>query len=549
MQSWPSEAIAHPTFVPSRTLGTFPARAAVLLACGSALLGVFAFYSTAVWLVGVWRTNDLKSVGLVVPFISFALILRAWREVGWSTDGTWWGFAILLGAVLLVFLRDQTTLVLIVGKSWLLQLPPVPLLAVLYGLGMVLLFGGTRLLRAAWFPVLFLGAVLPVPETFSRVIDLPLQHASAVVARGFAHLLGEPLTPDSLRLMFTPEFGMFIAPGCNGIRGAVTLGMAAVVIAYVYRFRWTVFGPVVAGAVLLGYLFNFLRLCLLVVYYKIALPYPWLQNRAKGADYLIGGALFVLALSLFFALADRLRQAPAEVPPPRPSLAGMAERPTWPLLAKAVAVASLALIFGLDDMKAEHEAVLRQPVMPEMPADLGGWQRVRTYQDTLATGVVVYQWADYRQRGGPATVSVGVAPELDAHDVEVCHLARGEDPVWHGALEAPGPTQAATFAAAVYNNGQAQTLEASTVCSAAGCRQFTNSTAGMTFVYAPPRRSVPMATGRERPVPMLLKVTGGDPQLPPAVAERQMAGELRQFLAGTDLGRLATRFRATAAVR
>ena len=126
-------------------------------------------------------------MGLVVPFISFALILRAWRSVGWETEGSWWGFAVLAVAALAVFLRDQTMLVLTVHKGWLVQLPPVPLLAILYALGMVLLFGGVRLLRAAWFPVLFMVAVLPVPETFSRVVDLPLQHASATVARGFAH--------------------------------------------------------------------------------------------------------------------------------------------------------------------------------------------------------------------------------------------------------------------------------------------------------------------------------------------------------------------------
>ena len=95
--------------------------------------------------------------------------------------------------------------------------------------------------------------------------------------------LGQQLTEDKLRLMFTPEFGMFIAPGCNGIRGAVTLGLAAVVVGYMYRFRWFVYAPVVAGAVLLGYLFNFVRLCLLVVYYKIALPYLWMQHTGQNS--------------------------------------------------------------------------------------------------------------------------------------------------------------------------------------------------------------------------------------------------------------------------
>ena len=372
-----------------------PWHIAVATACFCAVFGVFALYSSALWLLQVWRTDDLKSVGLLVPFVCFALIVRAWRSTGWTTEGTWWGFAVLAVTVLAVFLRDQTMLVLTVHKNWLVQLPPVPSLAILYALGMVLLFGGVPLLRAAWFPVLLMGAVLPVPETFSRVVDLPLQHASATVARGFAHLLGEPLTPDNLRLMFTPDFGMFIAPGCNGIRGAVTLGMAAVVIAYVNRFRWFVFAPVVVGAVLLGYLFNFVRLCLLVVYYKIALPYPWLQDRAKGADYIIGACLFVLALYLFFALADWLKGKPGEVLP-APVAAVVPQRPMLPLLAKVAAVIVLALVFGLDDVHGLQQATTQNAVIPAMPGQLGAYRLVRTYQDTLTTGVVVYTWGDYQ---------------------------------------------------------------------------------------------------------------------------------------------------------
>ncbi len=515
--------------------------AAVASVC--ALFGVFAFYGTARWLWNVWRTDDLKSVGLVVPLLSFVLILRAWKSIGWAARGSWWGFVVLAGSALLVFLRDQTMLLLTVHKDWLVQLPPVPLLAILYALGMVLLFGGVPLLRAAWFPVLLMGAVLPVPETFSRVVDLPLQHASATVARGFAHLLGEPLTADRLRLMFTPDFGMFIAPGCNGIRGAVTLGLAAVVVAYVYRFRWFVFAPVVAGAVLLGYLFNFLRLCLLVVYYKIALPYPWLQDRAKGADYLLGACLFVLALFLFFAVADRLRRQPGDTLPAEPTPPGPVRQPARPLVLKAAAVAALVLLFGLDGLHAQHEADVQVAAIPAVPGELAGYRLIRTYQDTLATGVVVYTWGDYQRPGSAEVVSVGVSPELSMHDVEVCHIARGEEPRWHGQLQAATPGGVVSLVTALYNNGLAQTLEASTLCDRTGCRQFTNSTGAMTFVYAHPRRVLPMTGDAGRPLPLLLKVQTGDVGAPPAVAAAQTGAALARFLRGVDLHRLAIRFR------
>lgn len=514
--------------------------------CAAAALCLFP--GTVRDLLNHWRTDDLQSVGLLIPIICFALILRAWRSIGWAAPGTWWGFALLAALAGIMFLRDQVPLIITVHRDWLLQVPPVALITILYAAGLVLLFGGVRLLRAAWFPVLLMGAVLPVPNTFSRRIDLPLQHASAMVARSFAHLLGEKLTPDNLRLMFTPDFGMFIAPGCNGIRGAVTLGLAAVIVAYLYRFRWYIATPVVAGAVLLGYLFNFVRLCLLVVYYKIALPYPWLQDRAKGADYLIGGCLFVLALYLFFAVADRLRQDPRDVSAAPASTSVVGPRPAAPLFLRAGALLAISAVFGFDALHAQALAGAQLGSIPAMPAELGGYHLVGTYKDTLVDGAVVYTWGEYAGPAGPEGqapphIAVGVSPELDVHDTEVCHIARGEDPTSHGEILAPTVGGEVALVAATYNNGTTQTLEASTICDGGACRQFTSSTGGVTMIYAHPHRTLPMRAAPSRSVPLLLKMESPDAVSPASVVGPQLAAEMKAFLRDVDLSALAARFR------
>jgi len=105
----------------------------------------------------------------------------------------------------------------------------------LYGSGIVLLFAGTRVWRKAWFPVGLLLLSQPVPVVTSSMIDIPLQNISARVARDFATLIHFAPTTPQLRLMFAPDFGMFIAPGCNGIRGAITLGYLALVLGYLKR--------------------------------------------------------------------------------------------------------------------------------------------------------------------------------------------------------------------------------------------------------------------------------------------------------------------------
>ena len=518
---------------------------ALSLACLCAIAAALTLFSSVQALLDQWRSDDLKSMGLLVPFISFALILRAWRSIGWRMEGNWWGLALLATLASILFVRDQSLVVVTLGKNWLMQLPPLPLVAVLYALGLVLLIGGRTLLRAAWFPVLFMAAVIPVPQFFSHRVDLPLQHASATVARGFAHLLGQKLTPDNLRLMFTPDFGMFIAPGCNGIRGAVTLGMAALVIAYMYRFRWYLIAPIVAAAVLLGYLFNFVRLCLLVVYYQIALPYPWLQERARGADLILGGCLFAMALWGFFAVADRLRRpAPTKALPTHLITAADARG----LLARALAMVALATVFGVDTVHAQHEAQAHTPRLPSMPAQLGTYRLVRTYQDTLLNGVVVYAWGEYAVpdpapgvHGG--RVALGFSPELDIHDAEVCHIARGEDPTSHDQLTVPTLAGDVALVGATYNNGTVQSLEASTVCDGGQCGQFTHSGGGATLVYAHPHRALPMQWAPVRPVPVLVKVENSQAYLPVSVVGPQMTAQLKSFLADVNLAELASQFR------
>jgi exosortase J len=445
-----------------------------------------------------------------------------------------------------MFLRGQMLLIVTINKNWLLQLPPLPLVAVVYAAGIVLLFGGTRLLKAAWFPVVFMWAVIPVPQTFSRLVDLPLQHASATVARAWAHALGQQLTQDKLRLMFTPEFGMFIAPGCNGIRGAITLGLAAVIVGYIYRFRWYVYAPVVVGAVLLGYLFNFLRLCLLVVYYKIALPYPWLQHHAKIADYVIGGCLFMCALAVFFTVANKLRndlQESATEPVPAPTAEAVSQpqvrQVQTSLFLRVAAVLVMAAIFGVDVLHEHRVDAARQAslTMPTLPEHVGDFTLERTWNETQF-GVLVYSWGEYAEpavNGIPgAHVMLGVSPQT-VHDAEVCHLARGEDPTWHGqivAATAGGPVE---LTAATYNDGATQELEASTVCDNGACRQYSETTQHMTVIYARPHRGVPLQSDTTRPIPLMLKVESLDTMTPASVMEPQLAATLTTFLKGADL--------------
>jgi len=429
--------------------------------------------------------------------------------------------------------------------------------AVAYTAGAVLLFGGVRLLRAAVFPVALTWFVNPVPNFFTLHIDLPLQHMSSYIARAFAHGMGQQLTPDQLRLMFTPDFGMFIAPGCNGIRGAITMGFIALIAGYLYQFRLRVWALVVAGAVLLGYVFNLLRLCLLVLYYIVALHIKWLQPHAEMGDYVIGACLFFFATALLFTLIQKLSPG-RELRPPRLPRQGAPEYAPRSFVWRWAAFALLAALGSVSYARALASAREFAPPgsetkdLGEFPQRVGDFKLQRTWNEYLpAGGALIFYWADYvydgpgrsgvtaatgdGQADGPAVVSVGVSPVLGAHDTLLCHAARGEDWLWHGPLEMATGSGATDFSGSFFNSGAVQYLEATTLCNGDSCGQVTSARTHFGFVYSRPDTKTLLTASPTRSIPVLLRTETPNTSMAPDAARAELTANLRSFLRHADL--------------
>ncbi|HEX7157912.1 MAG TPA: exosortase J [Edaphobacter sp.] len=514
-----------------------------------AVLGVSTIWPVATHLWGLWMVDALKSIGMMVPVVSLVLILRAWRSIGWQMEGSWWGLAILLLTIAAVRFRDQAVLVFVFSPQWNLDVPPLSLVALAYGAGIVLLFGGTRLFRAALFPIALLWFVNPVPHIFNVFVDLPLQRISAHVARAFAHALGQPLTPDQMSLMFTPDFGMFIAPGCNGIRGAVTMGFIALIAGYVYRFRWRAHALVVAGAVLLGYVFNFARLCTLVLYYLVALRIPWLKSRAEMGDYIIGACLFLFASLLLFYVVRRLGESSQQVKPQ----AAVQPLPVAPVRFFRARFAAMVLLasFGcygvaraviLDRPQDQMTTTLSPQLLGEFPKQIGGYTLVRTWNENLNRGVLLYHWAEYAPASG-AHIAIGISPALGSHDTLICHSARGEDPLWRDQLTLTmAQNKSVSFSVSFYNEAT-QFLEASTICNGATCGEYTDDRRRFGFVYSKPDAHAFISSDSQRPIPILLRAETVDTSMPSDLARKQLLEDVKAFLASADFNTLTQPYR------
>ena len=522
------------------------------LATAFAVLGLCSIWSTIGLLWQLWTIDALKSIGMIIPLVSAVLILRVWRSQQWQMQGSLWGLAILVVTIAAVHIRDQAILVFVVSPQWAVYFPPHSLVAFAYVSGIVLLFGGTRLYRAALFPIILIWFVDPIPHIFNVYVDLPLQRVSAHVARTFAIALGQPLSHDQLSLMFTPNFGMFIAPGCNGIRGAVTMGFIALIAGYVYRFRLYAHVAVIASAILLGYLFNFARLCLLVVYYIVALHLTWLQHHGAIADYIIGACLFLTATVLLFTVIHRLGETAGRIKPSAlnqapPVFAG----PRF--LQLRMSAMFLIAIFGCygfahayANTRAVASVVQRQhdQSIGQFPAQIGNYKLTRSWDDHLFTGALLYHWADYAPTDGGTHIILGVAPLLGSHDTLICHSARGDEPLWHDQLTIPTATGTSTgFSAAFFADSAVQYLEATTICNGANCGEYSSARTHFGFVYSKPDPHSLLTQNPLRSIPILFRAETTDTTLAPDEARRQLSVSITTFISSIDLNTLTQPYR------
>ena len=527
------------TGVPERApLST--SRATLLLGCGIAVLtvvGCFGIHRELSFLWSIWTGDPLRSIGMLIPPASVILTLRVWRQHGWEMRGTWWGLVVIGLAYLLSVLRQNLVLLAIVGGRPNPFLP-LSLPVYVYASGIVLLFAGTRVWRDAWFPLGLLLLCQPIPGLTNGLIDIPLQNISARVARSFATLIGFTPTTPELRLMFSPNFGMFIAPGCDGIRGAVTLGYVALILGYLKRvsiLRWI---ALVAGAVLLGYLFNFIRLCTLVIYYRIALGHPSMEGFAKQADYMIGSCLFLIATFLFVWIA---RSQPAT--PVRVEGAPVAQHPSPRVLNVSIQCAAFAVTILLtlalpsSALRASRQSVFDPTSFAaRMPKQVGEFGLTRTWYEQEG-GIPVVQSASYSAPGSDEIIlAIWIAPGDHLHDANQCWLARGLQPDTLTArpfVTAGG--ESFSLVTGFYNDGVADSVVINGFCTAASCSQSQqlSSDKKLGFLFLKPGLGE-SSSAASHPVSIMVRIDRPHSDIQKAVTYGQLADEAQKFISGLD---------------
>lgn len=90
---------------------------------------------------------------------------------------------------------------------------------------------GARVLRACWFPILYLAFALPPPDQVVAVLTTPVKIALSSAAVKFLYALGYPIGSSGVMIQIA-QFELLVAAACSGLNSLLTL--SAICMFYVY---------------------------------------------------------------------------------------------------------------------------------------------------------------------------------------------------------------------------------------------------------------------------------------------------------------------------
>jgi exosortase len=195
------------------------------------ILLIVAYFPILTKLVKQWSTDDDVSHGFFVPLVAgYIAWQRREKLASLEWKPAWWGIGILVWAGLQAYLGMLGAELFLQRTAFLLSL-----------LGMLLVLGGTGLVRQLLFPLLLLPFMIPLPAVVYNQITFPLQLFASSVAERSLEVLNIPVVRDGNILELASQ-KLNVAEACSGIRSLLSLSFLSLVYAYFFDrkvwMRW-----------------------------------------------------------------------------------------------------------------------------------------------------------------------------------------------------------------------------------------------------------------------------------------------------------------------
>jgi exosortase B len=252
--------------------------------------GLLALYVPTYWNAanGIWKTEDMGHGPIVLAVLAWlfwgvrhriaSAPLRPARGAG--------GALLAVGLAAYVFGRVFNISSVEFGSH-------LPIIAAL-----LLLMRGPGALRVAWFPVLYLIFLAPLPGTLVDAVTQPLKHWISVIVVESLHAVGYPIARSGV-MITVGQYQLLVADACSGLHSMFSLAALGTLFMYVMdRPSWIHNAIMVATIVPIAFAANIVRVIVLVLV-------TFHLGDEAGQGFLHGAAgivLLVVALLLFFAV-------------------------------------------------------------------------------------------------------------------------------------------------------------------------------------------------------------------------------------------------------
>ena len=273
--------------LPEQSTTVAAARPMPWLALGwfTALL-IAAYFPILKHLVDQWATDEDVGHGFfVIPIAGYIAWQRREKLMALDWQPAWWGAALLAWGIVQSYVGTLGAELFLQRTSFLISL-----------VGLLLVLGGTKLVKELAFPLLLLPFMIPIPSVIYNQITFPLQLFASRVAETSLSLIGIPVLRDGNVLELASQ-KLSVAEACSGIRSLLSLSFLSLVFAYFFDKKVWMRWALLIGTIPIAILANSGRVTITGILSEIN------TELAHGFFHeLEGWVIFMIALAMLIAL-------------------------------------------------------------------------------------------------------------------------------------------------------------------------------------------------------------------------------------------------------
>ena len=263
-----------------------------------------------------WRTLDLPRLVFFLGVVAISLpTMYDVARLTWTTEQG--GHApIILATGLWLLWREAKGVEVRPPAGWLSLLMLVPVL-ILFGIARItgileieayVMYGclvlaayslvSGAMIRALWFPILYLALALPPPDSVVAAVTQPIKIAISDAAVNVLYLLGYPIASLGVMIQIA-NYQLLVAAACAGLNSIITLSAICLFYAYLrHKSDWKGFVIVSVFILPIAIFSNFVRVLILIL-----VTYHFGDAAGQGFIHDFAGlTVFAIAIGTIFAI-------------------------------------------------------------------------------------------------------------------------------------------------------------------------------------------------------------------------------------------------------